>query len=104
MSYPGKGSTISEIVAWFDKEIHVLPNVIVNANKNFLVYCLFGVLKTLQGHAECHHVDGLDAIMSSCDGSILDEIPDDIGKLTAHIVKRWWSSHGLPYVTDVFRV
>jgi hypothetical protein len=35
---------------------------------------------------------------------VLDEIPDDIGKLEACIVKRWWSSHGLPYVTEVFHV
>jgi hypothetical protein len=42
--------------------------------------------------------------MSSCDASILDEIPDEIVKLTACIVKRWWASHGLPYVTDTFHV
>jgi hypothetical protein len=36
---------------------------------NFLVYCLVGVLKMLQGHSECRHVDEPDAIMSSCDGS-----------------------------------
>jgi hypothetical protein len=49
-------------------------------------------------------VDGLDAIMSYCDASILDEISDDIAKLAMFIVKRWWASHGLPYVTDTFRV
>jgi hypothetical protein len=70
----------------------------------FLVYCLVGVLKKLHGHAKCCHVDGLDAIMSSCDASILYEIPDDIAKLAGRIVRRWWSLHGLPYVTDVFRV
>jgi hypothetical protein len=30
--------------------------------------------------------------MSSCDASILDEIPNDIAKLAVHIVKRWWTS------------
>jgi hypothetical protein len=53
----------------------------------------------LYENAKCRHLDGLDAIMSSCDASILDEIPDEIARLSAHIVKRWWSSHGLPYVT-----
>jgi hypothetical protein len=104
LPYPGKSSTMGEIIAWFDKKIQTLPDAIVKANKDFLVYCLLGILKMLQGHAKCRHVDGLDAIMSSCDGSIPDEIPDDIAKLTARIVKRWWSLHGLLYVTEVFCV
>jgi hypothetical protein len=76
--------------------------MIAKANKNFLVYCLVGVLKMLYEHGKCHHIDGLDAIMSSCNASILDEIPDEIARLTTPIVKRWWASHGLPYVTDTF--
>jgi hypothetical protein len=40
--------------------------------------------------------------MSSCDASILDEIPIEIARLSARIVKGWWSSHSFPYVTDVF--
>jgi hypothetical protein len=35
---------------WFDEEIKALPNEIAKANKNFLVYCLVGVLKMLHGH------------------------------------------------------
>jgi hypothetical protein len=104
LPYPGKSSSIREIIAWFDKKIQTLPDAIVKGNKDFLVYCLLGVLKMLQGHAECRHVDGLDAIKSSCDGSILDEKPNDIVKLAARIVKRWWSLHGLLYVTEVFCV
>jgi hypothetical protein len=42
--------------------------------------------------------------MSACDDSVLDEIPDDLAKLTSCIVKRWWASHALPYVTDIFHV
>jgi hypothetical protein len=41
----------------------------------------------LQGHVKCRHVDGIDAIMSSCDASILDETPDDIAKLLTRIMK-----------------
>jgi hypothetical protein len=58
----------------------------------------------LQGHAKCRHIDGLGAIINSCDASILDEVPDDIAKLSAHIMKRWWSSYGLSNVTEAFRV
>jgi hypothetical protein len=75
----------------------VLPDVIAKANKNFLVYCLVGVLKMLQGQAKCRHIDGLGSIMNSCGASILDEVLDDIVMLSACIVKRWWSSYGLPY-------
>jgi hypothetical protein len=42
--------------------------------------------------------------MNSCDASILDDIPKEIGKLSGCIVRKWWASHGLPYVTDIFRI
>lgn len=83
LPYPEKRSTIGEIVAWFDKEIQALPDTIAKANKNFLFYCLIGVLLMLQGHAKCRHIDGLAAIMNSCDASILNEVPNDIAKLSA---------------------
>jgi hypothetical protein len=76
----------------------------VKTNKNILVYCLVGVLKMMQGHAKCHHIDELGSIKNSCDASILDEVSDDIAKLSACIVKRWWSSYGLPYVIEAFHV
>jgi hypothetical protein len=50
----------------------------VKANKNFLVYCLLGVPKMLYENAKCCHLDELDAIMSSCDASFLDEISEEI--------------------------
>jgi hypothetical protein len=104
LPYPGKGSTITEVVACFKEEIRVLPDAIAKANNNFLVYCLIGVLKMLPGHAKCHRIDELGVVMDSCDASILDEVLEDIVKLFARIVKRWWSSYGLPYDTKAFRV
>jgi hypothetical protein len=53
---------------------------------------------------KCHHIDGLGAIMNSCDASILDEVLDDIAKFSALIVKRWWSLYDLPYVTEACHV
>jgi hypothetical protein len=58
----------------------------------------------LRGHVNYHHIDGLGAVVNSCDASILDEVPDDIAKLSTHIVKRWWSSYDLPYVTEAFHI
>jgi hypothetical protein len=78
--------------------------VIAKANKNFLCYCLVRVLKMLYENVNGDHLEGLEAIMILCDASILDDIPEEIVKLSGCIVKRWWTSHGLPYVTDVFRV
>jgi hypothetical protein len=48
--------------------------------------------------------DGLENNMAACDASIFDEVPEDISKLSARILKRWWSSYGLPYVTESFRI
>jgi hypothetical protein len=104
MPYPKKGITIGEIIMWFTKEIQMLPSAIAKANKNFLIYCLFGVLKMLQEHAKCSHVNGLETIMVACDASILDEVLEDIAKLSARIVKICWSSYGLPYITKTFRI
>jgi hypothetical protein len=89
LPYPEKGRTIGDVITWFKKEIQALPDTVAKGNKNFLVYCLVGVFTMLQGHAECHHINGLGAIMNSCNASILDEVPDDIAKLSTHIVKRW---------------
>jgi hypothetical protein len=42
--------------------------------------------------------------MNSCDASILDDMHEEIAKLSGRIVWRWWTSHRLPYVMNVFRV
>jgi hypothetical protein len=77
-----------------------LPSAIAKANKNFIVCCLVGVLKMLQEHAQCSHLKGLECIMAACDASIFNEVPKDIVKLSARIMKKWWPSYGLPYMTE----
>jgi hypothetical protein len=104
MPYPGKNSTISKFVGWFDKEIQAMPSAIAKANNNFLCYYIAGVLRMLYESANCSHIEELQTIMNSCNASILDDIPDDLGKLSRRIVRKWWASHGLPYVTDLFRI
>jgi hypothetical protein len=76
----------------------------MKANKNFLCYCLVEILRMMYENADCGHLDVLKAIMNLCDASLLDDIPEEIAKLSRCIVKRWWTLHGLPNVTDVFRV
>jgi hypothetical protein len=91
-------------VAWFTKEIQALLGVIAKENKNFIVYCLVGVLKMLQEHAQCPHVKGLEPVMAVCVASMFNEVPEDIAKLSARIVKKWWSSYGLPYVIETVHI
>jgi hypothetical protein len=104
LPYPEKGSTISDIVVLFTKEIQALLGAIAMANKNFIVYCLVGVLKMLQELAQCSHVNGLEPVMALCDASIFNDVPEDTVKLSARVVKKWWSSYGLPYVTETVRI
>jgi hypothetical protein len=54
----------------------------------------------LQEHAQCSHVSRLEAIMTACDASIFVNVPVDILKIPARIVKKW-SSYGLPYATEI---
>jgi hypothetical protein len=90
LPYPGKGSTIDEIVEWFDKEIWALLGAITKANKNFLCYCLVGVLRMLYENADCDHLDWLEAIMNSYDASFLNGRPDEMAKLLGCIVVFAW--------------
>jgi hypothetical protein len=69
-----------------------------------MCYCLIGVLQRLYKNVDSGHIEELEAITNLCDASILDDIPEEIEKLSGRIVKRWWTSHGLPYVTDVICV
>jgi hypothetical protein len=80
LPYPGKGSTIREIVEWFDEEI--------TANKNFVCYAIIGVLRMLDDSG-CEHFEGLQSIMASCDASVLKDLLLELAKLTSRIVRRW---------------
>jgi hypothetical protein len=44
LPYPKKGSTIGDIVRWFNEEIKLMPAMFVKANKNFACYAIVGVL------------------------------------------------------------
>jgi hypothetical protein len=60
------------------------------------------VLRMLYKNANCCHIEELQTIMNSCDASILDDIPDEIGKLSEGIVRKWWALHGFLYVMELF--
>jgi hypothetical protein len=58
LPYPRKNSTIGEVVEWFDKEIQSLLGAIAKVNKNFLCYCIAGILRLLYENANCGHTRG----------------------------------------------
>jgi hypothetical protein len=74
LPYPGKGSTIDDIIGWFDEEIKVLPTTFTKANKFFACYAIIGVLRMLYD-SSCDHLSELQMLMSSCDALLLDDLP-----------------------------
>jgi hypothetical protein len=48
---------------------------IVKANKTFVCYTVVEVLWMLYDNG-CDRIEGLQTIMSSCDASILEDLPD----------------------------
>jgi hypothetical protein len=101
LPYPGKNSTISNIIRWFDNEIKALLATIVKVNKNFVCYAFVGVLRMLYDNS-CDHIEGLQSIMASCDSSILQDLPEELTKLMGQLLKKWWTEQGMPDVMNHF--
>jgi hypothetical protein len=99
LPYPGKGSTISEIIGWFNEEIKAPLATIAKANKNFVCYDIVGVLWTLYD-SSCEHLERLQSIMALCDASILEDLSLELSKLTCRIVQKWWAEHDLHDVAN----
>jgi hypothetical protein len=92
---PGKNSTISNIIGWFDDEIKALPATIVKVNKNFVCYAIVGVLRMLYDSSS-EYLEGLQSVMASWDASTLEDLLPELSKLIGRIVKTWWAEPGLP--------
>jgi hypothetical protein len=102
LPYPGKGSTISDIVRWFDEEIKAIPATFAKANRNFAYYAIVGVHQMLQDSG-CEHLSRLQSLASSCDASLLDDLPPELMKLACCLVRKWWVEHGLPEASNCLR-
>jgi hypothetical protein len=95
LPFPGRGSAIREIVGWFDKEIKSLPNTFVKANKNFMCYAVVCVLRMLYDSG-CDHMVEVQDLMTSCDATILEDLPPELLKLACRLVKKCWTVRVLP--------
>jgi hypothetical protein len=96
LEYPKTSGTISCIIDWFKGEIQALPNTFTEANKNITCFVVASILKMLE-ESSCGHVPELQILVASSDASMLSDIPEDIGKITGRLVRRWWTHHGLLY-------
>jgi hypothetical protein len=97
LPYLGKGSTIGDIIRWFEGEVKLLPATFTKANKNVACYAIAGVLQMLQG-ASCKHLPELHSLAACNNVSLLDDIPPEVSKITSRLVRKLWSEHGLPKV------
>jgi hypothetical protein len=100
LPYPGKNSTISNIIGWFDNELKALSATIVKANKNFVCYAIVAILRMLY-HNSCEHIEVLQSIMALCDLSILEDLPEELTKLTGHLVKKRWAAVNYGFVQSL---
>jgi hypothetical protein len=44
----------------------------------------------------CQELGRLDDLATSCDATMLEDVPEDVHKLAGRIMRRWWKPHGLP--------
>jgi hypothetical protein len=53
--------------------------------------------------SSCDHVPELQMLMSSCNASLLDDLPPELMKLMGCLVRKWWAEHGLPEAVSHLR-
>jgi hypothetical protein len=77
-------------------EIAVMPTTFTECNENITCYTLICVIQMLAGEG-CEHVPELKKLALSCDASLIQKFPADVGQMARKLVKHWWTNHGLPY-------
>jgi hypothetical protein len=89
-------ASMSDFLGWFRAEIAAMPTTFVECNENITCYALIGVHQMLVGEG-CEHVLEFKRLALSCDASLIQEFPKDVGRMARKLVKHWWTNHGLPY-------
>jgi hypothetical protein len=89
-------ASMSDFLGWFRVEIAVMPTAFTECNENISCYTLIGVIQMLAVEG-CEHVSELKKLALSCDASLIQEFPADVGQMVRKLVKHWWTNHGLPY-------
>jgi hypothetical protein len=51
-----------------------------------------GILRMLVG-VECGHLPELQKLATSSNASLLQNVPDKLGKIAGKLVRNWWTNH-----------
>jgi hypothetical protein len=71
-------ASVSDFLGWFQAEIAAMPTAFVECNENITCYTLIGVHQMLAREG-CEHVSKLKKLALSCDASLIQEFPTDVG-------------------------
>jgi hypothetical protein len=89
-------ASILDLLEWFQADVEAMPTAFTECNENITCYVLIGIFKMLVGEV-CEHLLELKKLALSCDASLLQDVPNDLGRIAKKLVKNWWTKHGLPY-------
>jgi hypothetical protein len=79
-------ASVSDFLGWFQVEIAAMPTAFAKCNENITYYTLIGVPQMLVGGG-CEHVSELKKLALSCDASLIQEFPTDVGRTVRKLVK-----------------
>jgi hypothetical protein len=88
LSFPDKGGKVEEMIDWVVGEVKGVPDDVWWLNDKFVILGIEGVLSMLNSD--------LCNLVGSRDDAVLEDVPEDVHKLTGWIVQKWWKPHGLP--------
>jgi hypothetical protein len=83
-------ASVSDFLEWFWAEVEAMPTTFAECNESTTCYVLIGILQMLAGEV-CEHLLKLKELATSCDASLLQDFPKDIGKIAKRLVSHWWT-------------
>jgi hypothetical protein len=70
--------SVSDLLEWLWAEDTMMPTIFAECNKNITCYALIDVFQMLVGEG-CEHLPKLKELLLSCDASVLQDFPTEIG-------------------------
>jgi ElaB/YqjD/DUF883 family membrane-anchored ribosome-binding protein len=77
---------VSDLLKWFQVEVAAMPIAFAECNDNITCYALIGIFEMLVGEG-CDHLAELKKLALSCDASLLEDFPEDLGRIAKRLVK-----------------
>jgi hypothetical protein len=79
-------TSVSDFLGWFQADIAAMPTAFTKCYENITCYALIGILQMLAGEGY-EHVLELKKLALSCDASLIQEFPTDVGQMARKLVK-----------------